>query len=645
MGQNPFFIQISYNRAYPPSRDNMEVQQESIEQLIEDLKTSNKVQQLLLDNCDEAHFFYTMERKPVYVSSAFEKITGYTAQELYDAGYIDYVHPDDRQRINALYEGTYNGESFENVEFRIVKKDGEMRWNASSWKPVLDSDGRQIGIQGKQQDISKRKQAQEIQFHTYERFNVALKNSPIVVFNQDLNLYYTWIYNPNPGFNESDVIGKTDAELLPKGDADRLTKTKLGVIESGIGTREEVMTTIGGTPYYYDLSVEPLRDLTGRIIGITCSSFNITEHKRTEAALRDSEEGFRGYFENVAIGTAKVNQEGLFILVNDRYCEIVGYSREELLDGMGPLDLDHPDDREKDSAQLDEYLAGKSPDYITEKRYLRKDGEIVWVRVSAAAVYDEAGGLRFSAGVIEDITERKQAEAAMEKLLDQNRKLTRRLFQVQEQERRHLARELHDEYGQWLTALRMHAHILDDHCGDRDVEMRDSITNIAGISSKMHQSIRRMIHELLPVELDELGLIDCLQELVNNWRARYPQIRCTLSLEGSLSDFDVSLNVKLYRIVQESLTNVARHAMADNVSILLRQYANQSMDADYLLLTIDDDGRGADLDMPNKGIGLAGMRERVLAVGGEFVLKSTHGSGFHLEIRLPVAKSREEIEG
>ncbi len=129
-----------------------------------------------------------------------------------------------------------------------------------------------------------------------------------------------------------------------------------------------------------------------------------------EAALRESEADFRGYFEHVAVGTAQIDMTGRFRRVNERYCEITGYSREELLNGMGPVDLDHPDEREPDRHRLALFFNGQTPIYEAEKRYVRKDGQIVWVQVTAKKVQDAASDRSYTAGVIVDITERKRAE-------------------------------------------------------------------------------------------------------------------------------------------------------------------------------------------------------------------------------------------
>lgn len=115
------------------------------------------VAKLLIEGADDAYFFYDLQGKLVYVNPAFEKITGYTTQELHEKNFIPYVHPDDLGRTTKLWEGLFRGEFFADVEYRIVRKNGEIRWSSSSWKTVLGKDGEQIGIQGNQRDITKRK--------------------------------------------------------------------------------------------------------------------------------------------------------------------------------------------------------------------------------------------------------------------------------------------------------------------------------------------------------------------------------------------------------------------------------------------------------------------------------------------------------
>ncbi len=147
-----------------------------------------------------------------------------------------------------------------------------------------------------------------------------------------------------------------------------------------------------------------------RFLGV---NFDITERKQAELALKESEIQFRTFFENAGVGLTQINSAGKFFGVNDCYCEITGYSREELLSGMSPMDLDHPDDRVDDQVRWEMYLSGKIPVYEVEKRYLRKDGQNVWVHVTARACRNVDGTVQYSSGVITDVTKRRLAEEAL----------------------------------------------------------------------------------------------------------------------------------------------------------------------------------------------------------------------------------------
>jgi PAS domain S-box-containing protein len=175
-------------------------------------------------------------------------------------------------------------------------------------------------------------------------------------------------------------------------------------------------------------SVSPLYDYAGTVVGAASLliditgqmqseapdfTVDVTEEKAAKTALQASEANFRGFFDSVAVGAVQVGKDGRFMRVNDRYCEITGYSREELLK-MGPLDLDHPDDREADKERVERFVTGVDPFYRAEKRYLRKDGSVSWVRVAANLLRDENPESIHSAAIVEDISERKLAEQALQ---------------------------------------------------------------------------------------------------------------------------------------------------------------------------------------------------------------------------------------
>jgi len=242
----------------------------------------------------------------------------------------------------------------------------------------------------------------------------------------------------------------------------------------------------------------------------------------------------------------------------------------------------------------------------------------------------------------EDIGRRVDAEARTRELLEQNRSLTQRLFQIQEEERRHMARELHDEFGQWLTAMQLHAQVIANFTESQAPEIRDSAKAITESIGQIYKDIRGMIGRLRPSVLDALGLTESLEDLVNQWQEHHPEIHCELSVEGDLADLGELTNISIYRIVQEGLTNVAKHAQASQVSVRLQRDRPEPGSPTPLVLTIEDDGKGADASTSRGGVGLLGMRERALAAGGEFALSWRDGRGLRVEVRFPVDQHEEQ---
>ena len=238
--------------------------------------------------------------------------------------------------------------------------------------------------------------------------------------------------------------------------------------------------------------------------------------------------------------------------------------------------------------------------------------------------------------MVEEITERKRAEEKMLELLEQNRHHTQRMFQVQEEERCRLARELHDELGQWLTVIHLNAETIKQFSEGQHRNIHESAQVIDESVTEILSDIRRMINLLRPALLDELGLIESLKDLTKQWQTQCPDIDITLSLEGKLNDFKYNLNITIFRIIQESLTNAAKYAKARDIAVQLIRQPGEIEAQDSLLLTVEDNGKGMDATFTTEGIGLHSMRERVIAVGGDFAIKSTKGEGTRIEARLPI---------
>jgi two-component system sensor histidine kinase UhpB len=225
----------------------------------------------------------------------------------------------------------------------------------------------------------------------------------------------------------------------------------------------------------------------------------------------------------------------------------------------------------------------------------------------------------------------------LEQSVLQNQRLTRRLIHVQEEEQRRLARELHDELGQNLSAIHADAVAISRHGEEKYPPIRDSAAAIVNVTRRILASVRTMLQRLRPETLDALGLREALGELVSTWRQRYPQVDCTLRLEGELESLGEAANITVYRIVQESLTNIARHAQAHKVVIGL----SRSSAAGPVQLRVADDGVGAILAANEPGFGLLGIRERVTALDGRLVIETEPGHGFRLFVELPALRQIE----
>ena len=230
---------------------------------------------------------------------------------------------------------------------------------------------------------------------------------------------------------------------------------------------------------------------------------------------------------------------------------------------------------------------------------------------------------------------RQQAEARLAGVLSDNRKLAQEYLRVQELERKHMARELHDEMGQYLNAIKLDAVAISESGGrDAQFSVTTSLSIIRSIDH-VHGAVSDMIRRLRPVGLDELGLAAAIENCVDHWRQRLPATRFTLTIRGDLHALHESLTLTLYRLIQEGLTNIYKHAGAQQVDIVVERRESDRTGSDQLILSVADDGRGMDPRARTAGFGLSGMRERVEMAGGAFLLQSVPGRGMSFSATLP----------
>ncbi|HEX4676791.1 MAG TPA: ATP-binding protein [Steroidobacteraceae bacterium] len=245
----------------------------------------------------------------------------------------------------------------------------------------------------------------------------------------------------------------------------------------------------------------------------------------------------------------------------------------------------------------------------------------------AARRYGEAG---------RELRRRQLAEAQLEAALTDNRRLSQQYVRLQEAERKSLARELHDELGQYLNVIKLDAVAIRDGRLTDPASLRQQAGAIVTNGNHIHTVLTSLIRQLRPVGLDELGLGAALEHCIDTWRPRLPDVRLSLELSGEFGDLTEAVTLTVYRVVQEGLNNVAKHAAAGQVTMRLERTPPGTGSPDFVTVTIADDGVGVDTKVPTQGLGLIGMRERVAALAGHLEVSSTPGSGFQLKAQIPV---------
>ncbi len=323
-----------------------------------------------------------------------------------------------------------------------------------------------------------------------------------------------------------------------------------------------------------------------------------------------------------------------FLAVSQAFADFFGYKIAHVI-GKTAFDVlpqEVAEDFHRSSCQvLDTGVPSVVPEYAMHDLH----GNRIYVSVVRAPYRDAKGEIIGLVGAGVDITAIKKAANLHAELLKENRVLTRSLFDAQEKERRHIARELHDELGQWLTAIQAEAHAI-CNISPPESEIFDSAKAISESASAVHEVVRGMLRNLRPNLLDELGLADSLREKQRQWCRTHPGVICEFNLDAPLAGLSENINITVYRLIQEALNNVATHSQASRVTVTLQREAENDPDEEVLMLNVEDDGVGFDTAQPTTGMGLLGMRERVIAAGGGFVMYSEPGKGTHIHASLPL---------
>ncbi|HXG95179.1 MAG TPA: PAS domain S-box protein [Blastocatellia bacterium] len=353
---------------------------------------------------------------------------------------------------------------------------------------------------------------------------------------------------------------------------------------------------------------------------------DVTERRQAEEALRESEARLRRLVESNLIGIILADTTGRVIDANDAFLKMVGYTREDLLAGNMRWSEMTPPEYLPLSLEALRQLQETGAVAPFEKEYLRKDGSRVPVLLGVAML---EGSEQETVAFVIDLTERKQAE-------EQLRALTARLQNIREEERTRIAREVHDELGQALTGLKMDLSWIINRlpqAGDKKVSrlIEDRSKGMFDLIAKTIKTVRKISSDLRPGVLDDLGLVAAIEWQANDFQNR-TGIRCKFDAAVEHIELDREVSTAVFRIFQETLTNVARHADATRVEIKLNRSNGN------LVLEVTDNGKGITKQdiAGKKSLGLLGMRERAHIVGGEVTLRGARNKGTTVIVEVPI---------
>lgn len=559
------------------------------------------------------------------VNNQFLAMFGYQKRdEIIGQQIVDLVAPDWRATVvEAIQTGreTIYGH-------QLLRKDGSVFF-AEAQAKMIHIGHRTLRMTALR-DVTERKRAEQALRESEEKFSKAFRTSPDVMSITDFETgCYLEVNDAHEnifGFKREEVVGRSPIELgifeNPAAREKMLEKLKeqnsLRNVEIEARTRDGKKLTL--------LHSAELIEIGGRLCVLRVSQ-DITDQKKAEQALRTSEALFRSYFELAVVGCAISSLEKGIITVNDQFCQMLGYSRQELMK-MTWVQLTHPDDVAADVAQFNRVLAGEIDSYTLDKRYLHKDGREIFATISIRCVRHPDGSPNYFVGLAMDITDRHKAI-----LREQQARIeyTLQLIAAQETERARIGAELHDSIGQNLLLVKNRLQLALTRKG-LPADLREQLDDIGKLALQAIAEVRQISRDLHPYQIEHLGLTRALAAIIDN-AAEASGIKFEKKLESADDVFSRDAATHIYRIVQECLNNILKHSQAKRSRIRLER------DVHEVQLTIDDNGCGFEPDKTKNGrngLGLKNIAARVRMLGGKLEVDSAPGKGTRIKVTLPI---------
>jgi PAS domain S-box-containing protein len=570
-----------------------------------------------------------------YVSRRAEALLGFpTRRWLEEPGFwAAQVHPEDLERVRAVHRNAVRLRCVQECEYRMRTATGRTIWLREVVQVPEDSDRDLVGVM---MDITHCRKAQEAVLQSEEQYRLLFQGNPHPMWVVDEETHAFLAVNDaatrHYGYSKEEFLGLTLMDIRSPEEAHRMLEylgtAKPGLNHAGVWMHRKK----DGTETEMEISFHGMA-FAGRPARIVLAQ-DVTERRRTEAALRESEARLHAVLDNSPAMIFLKDLDGRYLHFNRQFERTFHRALGSAI-GKTDLELFPPEEAALFRANDQKVVQAGVPMVFEE--VARHDDGVHTSLVAKFPLLDERGQPYAIGGIVTDITERKQVESERTRLFsevltarDRLQVLSRRLVEVQEAERRHIACELHDEIGQVLNALKLNLELAMQRPREEApprMEMAQREVN------RLIQRVRELSLDLRPALLDDLGLLPALLWHFERYTRRTGvQVKFThRGLEYRRLPQD--LETAAYRITQEALTNVVRHAKTQTVTVFC------CIQREQLLLDIEDQGAGFDFTAglaAGNSTGLSGMRERVTLLGGEIAFQSAPGQGTRILATFPV---------